>query len=59
MDVQDALQRDNSELSNTVRKLNRDVAKVPKHYSLALWEEFDRFPCVALLVRNNFVAISP
>jgi hypothetical protein len=29
MDVQEALQRDNSALSNTVTKLNRDVAKVP------------------------------
>ena len=58
MDVQEALLRDNSALSNTVTKLNRDVAKVPKHYCLALWEEFDRFLCVALPVLNNYVAIS-
>lgn len=28
VDMQEALQRDNSLLSNTVRRLNRDVAKV-------------------------------
>jgi hypothetical protein len=52
MDAQETLLRDNSALSNTVRKLNRDVAKVPKHYCLALREELDR------LVWNNYVAIS-
>lgn len=34
MDVQETLLRDNSALSNTVAKLNRDVAKVPEHYCL-------------------------
>jgi hypothetical protein len=37
MDLQEALLTEKVSLTNTVRKLNKDVAKVAGRYCIALW----------------------
>lgn len=52
--------RENSSLSNTVKKLNRDVAKVTGHHCIALWDYLltAYFVCFLVsIIRDNCVAI--